>query len=311
MALDAASKAFMKQVAETPGAKPLHQMTPAEARTLGAGFAQLAGKGPEMARVDDVQVETKTGHFPIRVLVPAGAVRGILVWYHGGGWVIGSLAESDTLTRKIAARTHCAVVNVDYRMAPEHRFPVAADDSYAALEWADQHMTKIAGRRVPLMVGGDSAGGNLAAVMAQRARDRKGPKLALQLLVYPVTDADFTRPSYTSEDNQLLLSKEAMEWFFDHYIPAAKDRAHPDASPIRAGSFEGLPPAVVLTAEHDVLRDEGEAYAKKLQAAGVPVTHRRFEGQLHGFFTMVNILPGHETGLDFAVEQIAKHTEAS
>ncbi len=310
MALDAASKAFMKQVAETPGAKPLHAMTPAEARSLGAGFAQLAGEGPAMARVDDVRVETATGHFPIRVLVPPGDVRGVLVWYHGGGWVIGSVAESDTLTRKLAARTHCAVVNVDYRMAPEHRFPVAADDAYAALEWADRKVTEVAGRRVPLMVGGDSAGGNLAAVTAQRARDRKGPKIALQLLVYPVTDADFTRASYTAEENQLLLSKESMEWFFDHYTPTVEDRARPDASPIRAKSFADLPPAVVLTAEHDVLRDEGEEYAKKLEAAGVPVTHKRFAGQLHGFFTMVNILPGHEVGLDFAAEQIAKYTEA-
>jgi acetyl esterase len=310
MALDDASKAFMKQVAETPGAKPLHEMTPAEARVLGAGFAKLAGEGPPMARVDDVNVETKTGHFPVRVLVPTGAVRGVLVWYHGGGWVIGSVAESDTLTRKIAARTHCAVVNVDYRLAPEHRFPVAADDAYAALEWADRHLAKIAGHKVPLMVGGDSAGGNLAAVVSQRARDRTGPKIALQLLVYPVTDADFTRPSYTAEDNQLLLSKASMQWFFDHYTPAAEDREHPDVSPIRAQSFAGLPPALVLTAEHDVLRDEGEAYAKKLEAAGVPVTLQRFAGQLHGFFTMVNILPGHDKGLDLAVAQIAKYTEA-
>jgi acetyl esterase len=195
-------------------------------------------------------------------------------------------------------------------MAPEHRFPVAVDDAYAALEWASAHMTKLAGGNVPIIVGGDSAGGNLSAVVAQRARDRKGPAIALQLLVYPVTDSDFARSSYTAAENQLLLSKKTMEWFFDHYIPNAKDRESPDASPIRAKSFANLPPAVVLTAEHDVLRDEGEEYAKKLAAADVPVTHKRFSGQLHGFFTMVNLLPGHETGLDFAVEQIAKKLEA-
>jgi acetyl esterase len=310
MALDAASQGFMKQVAETPGAKPLEQMTPAEARALGQAFAKAAGEGPKMARVDDLQVETKDGSFPIRVLVPEGDVRGVLLWYHGGGWVIGGLDESDTLTRKLAARTHCAVVNVDYRMAPEHRFPIAVEDSYAALEWASANLTKIAGRKVPLLVGGDSAGGNLSAVVSQRARDRKGPAIALQLLVYPVTDSDFTRPSYTAPDNQLLLSRASMEWFFGHYTPGPADRVHPDVAPIRAQDLSGLPPAIVLTAEHDVLRDEGEEYAQKLKAAGVPVIQQRFAGQLHGFFTMVNILPGHELGLDFAALEINRRLEA-
>jgi acetyl esterase len=310
MALDAASVGFMKQVAETPGAKPIEQMSPGEARALGEGFAKAAGAGPKMARVDDLRVEAKTGTFPIRVLVPEGGVRGVLVWYHGGGWVIGSVAESDTLTRKLAARTHCAVVNVDYRMAPEHRFPVAADDAYAALEWAASNATKLAGRSVPLLVGGDSAGGNLAAVVAQRARDRKGPAIALQLLVYPVTDSDVSRASYNAKENQLLLTRGSMEWFFDHYTPSAADRTHPDVAPLRAKDLSKLPPAVVLTAEHDVLRDEGEEYAAKLAKAGVPVVHKRFSGQLHGFFTMVNILPGHEAGLDFAVEQIAARLDA-
>jgi acetyl esterase len=258
-----------------------------------------------MARIDDLRVETNTGSFPVRVLVPEGHVQGVLVWYHGGGWVIGGIAASDTLTRKLAARTHCAVVNVDYRMAPEHRFPVAADDAYAALEWAAANVAKLAGHAVPILVGGDSAGGNLAAVVSLRARDRKGPKIALQLLVYPVTDSDFSRASYNAKENQLLLSRGSMEWFFDHYTPNVADRAHPDVAPLRAPDFSKLPPAVVLTAEHDVLRDEGEEYARKLSAAGVPVSHKRFSGQLHGFFTMVNILPGHETGLDYAVEQIA------
>ena len=306
MALDTASQEFMKMVASTPGAKPLHEMSPNEARALGAGFAQAAGEGPKMARVEDRKIETKTGSFPIRVLVPEGNVRGVIVWFHGGGWVIGSIAESDTLTKKMAARLGCAVVNVDYRMAPEHRFPVAVDDSYAAVEWANANMKSLAGRDVPLIVGGDSAGGNLAAVMAQRARDRGGPAIALQLLIYPVTDANFERGSYTAAENQLLLSKDAMIWFWDHYAPNATVRAHPDASPIKAKDLKGLPPAIVITAEHDVLRDEGEEYAKLLKAAGVPTTHKRFEGQLHGFFTMVNILPGHVAGLNYAVEQIEK-----
>ncbi len=306
MALDEASQAFMKQLASTPDAKPLHEMTPAEARAMGAALSSLVGEGPKMARVEDRMLETKTGNFPIRIVVPEGNVEGVLVWYHGGGWVIGSAAEADTLTRKLAARTRCAVVNVDYRMAPEHRFPVAADDSYAALEWAHANVKELAGRDVPLIVGGDSAGGNLAAVTALRARDRRGPKIALQLLVYPVTDADFERPSYVAPENQLLLSKDAMVWFWDHYVPSRADRRHPDASPIHAQDVAGLPPAIVLTAENDVLRDEGEAYANRLKSAGVPTTLQRFAGQIHGFFTLVNILPGHETGLDYAANHIAK-----
>jgi acetyl esterase len=306
MALDEASQAFMAQLAATPGIKPLHEMTAAEARALSAVLGQMAGAGPSMARVEDRTVDTPTGPVPVRVLVPDGKVRGVIVWFHGGGWVIGSVAESDTVARKLAAQTHCAVVNVDYRMAPEHRFPVAVDDSYAALEWASAHVAEIAGGTVPLIVGGDSAGGNLAAVMALRARDRKGPRLALQLLVYPVTDADFTRPSYLAADNQLLLATSSMEWFWGHYAPNLADRRHPDASPLRAADVSGLPPAIVIIAEHDVLRDEGEAYAARLAAAGVPVTLERFAGQLHGFFTLVNVLPGHDRGLAFAAAAIDK-----
>jgi acetyl esterase len=152
-------------------------------------------------------------------------------------------------------------------MAPEHRFPVAVDDSYAALEWAEANMKKLAGRTVPLLVGGDSAGGNLSAVVALRARDRKGPPIALQLLIYPVTDSDFSRASYNAKENQLLLSRGSMEWFFDHYTPNQADRTHSDVAPIRAKDLSKLPPAVILTAEHDVLRDEGEAYAKRLKDA--------------------------------------------
>jgi acetyl esterase len=304
MALDQASQTFTQQLAAAPGAKPLHEMTPTEARAMGAALAELAGEGPEMARVEDRVLQSGAGAFPVRLVVPRGEVQGIIVWYHGGGWVIGSIAESDTLTRKLAAATGCAVVNVDYRMAPEHRFPAAADDCYAAFEWAHANAPSIAGRDVPMLVGGDSAGGNLAAVVALRARDRKGPKLALQVLVYPVTDADFERPSYVAPENQLLLTKESMVWFWDHYAPQGVDRAQPDASPLKAADLAGLPPAVVVLAEHDVLRDEGEAYAARLRQAGVPVSIKQFDGQIHGFFTMVNILPGHEAGLDYVVTAI-------
>src|SRR5215213_5057344 len=256
---------------------------------MSASFAAMAGPGPKMSRSEDRTVMSADGHpIPIRVLVPQQGARGVIVWLHGGGWVIGTIDEFDTLARKLAERTSCAVVLVDYRLAPEHPYPTAVDDCYAALEWTAGRLEELTGQSdVPLIVAGDSAGANLSAVMALRARDRNGPKIALQVLIYPVTDADFDRPSYHDPDNQLILTRDAMVWFWDHYAPDAARRTEPDASPLRATDLSGLPPAVVVTAEHDVLRDEGEAYAQRLREAGVPVDLRRHEGQTHGFFTIL------------------------
>jgi acetyl esterase len=224
--------------------------------------------------------------------------------------VIGEIAHADTLGRKLAERSSCAVVLVDYRLAPEHRYPTAVDDCWAGLQWTAANLAEITGRAdAPLIVAGDSAGGNLAAIMALRARDAGGPEIALQVLVYPVTDADFDRPSYVDPENQLLLTRGAMVWFWDHYVPDAARRQEPDAAPLRAASLEGLPPAVVLTAEHDVLRDEGEAYAERLREAGVPVDFRRHEGQTHGFFTIL-LLPGSERGFQQVVKAVRSCTIA-
>ena len=306
MTLDNATMMLLQQMAAA-GGKPLHESTPEEARALGAAMAELAGPPPVTVRGEDHSVPTQGGgSVPVRILLPQQPARGVIVYYHGGGWVIGSIDECDTLVRKLAERTSCAVVNVEYRLAPEHRYPAAVDDSYAALEWVAANLEQIAGKKVPLFVAGDSAGGNLAAVMALRARDRSGPAIALQVLIYPVTDADFDRSSYTDPENQLLLTKEAMVWFWDHYVPDKTRRLEPDASPLRATSFKGLPPAVVITAEHDVLRDEGEAYAEALEQAGVPVNFKRHEGQTHGFFSMIP-LPGSER----AFQQVIKAIRAS
>lgn len=305
MPLDLATRTLLEPMASS-GAKPIHEMTPEEARELGKAFSALAGPAPRMSRIENHSVAVPDGEVPVRVLVPLQPVRGVLVWYHGGGWVIGNIDEAETLGRKLAERTSCSVVLVDYRLAPEHRYPVAVDDSYAALEWVAANMESIAGRTdVPLIVAGDSAGGNLSAVMALRARDRNGPKIDLQVLVYPVTDADFNRPSYTDPENQVLLTKESMIWFWDHYAPNADQRSETDASPIRAADLSGLPPAVVLTAEYDPLRDEGEAYADRLAQAGVPVDFKRYPGQTHGFFTFL-LLPGSERGF----QQVTKAVRA-
>jgi acetyl esterase len=304
MALDEATAGFLTQMAATPGAKPLHEMTPDEARGLGGMLRDLYGPGPDVASAREHAVPGPGGDVPVRVLVPHGTPRAVIVYYHGGGWVIGNIDEYDTLGRQLAVATSSAVVMVDYRLAPEHRYPAAADDSWAALQWAGRNVDEIAGSRVPLIVAGDSAGGNLSAIVAQRAQAEGGPELAMQVLVYPVTDADVDTPSYVDPANQLLLSRDSMIWFWDLYAPDPASRRNVDASPLRAADLAGQPPAAVLTAEHDPLRDEGEAYAQRLRDAGVPVEHRRFDGQMHGFFSMVNVLPGAATGMAYVAEQI-------
>ena len=304
MALDSATIRFLKQLTEG-GGKPLHESTPDEARVYLSELAELAGPAPEMQRVEDHTIDGPDARTILRILVPVENPIGVLVYYHGGGWVLGSIDEYDTVARKLAERTSCAVVLVEYRLAPEHRYPAAVDDSYAALEWVGQNIKYIAAREVPLIVAGDSAGGNLAAVIAIRARDRNGPSIALQVLIYPATDSKFDRPSYVDPENQLLLTRDGVIWFWDHYVPDPSRRAEPDASPLQTENLIGLPPAVILTAEHDVLRDEGEAYAARLQEADVKADLQRYASQMHGFFTLL-MLPGSELGFQQVVKAVKR-----
>jgi acetyl esterase len=306
MALDEATAAFLTQMAES-GAKPLHEMTPEQARAQLRELGEMTGPGPDMAHVGWATVTTADGSVPIRVLVPDDSPRALIVYYHGGGWVIGDIDGFDTLGRTLAQRTGCAVILVDYHLAPEYRYPTAVEDCWAALWWAQGHAEEILGFKGPVIVAGDSAGGNLAAIMAQRARSNGGPDVSLQVLVYPVTDCDLDNASYLDPENQLMLTRDSMIWFWDQYVPDVATRRDVDASPLRAGDLAGLAPAVVLTAEHDVLRDEGESYVERLRAAGVPVQHQRFAGQMHGFFTMVNVLPGSAAGIDYVVDAIERH----
>ena len=213
------------------------------------------------------------------------------MYFHGGGWVIGSLETHDGTCRELAAGAGCVVVSVDYRLAPEHRYPAAAEDCYAATRWCAEHAAELAIDARRIAVGGDSAGGNLAAVVAQMARDRGGPGLVLQLLVYPVTDHDFGTASYRDNAAGYLLTAADMRWFWGHYLGDDTARgAEPYASPLRAASLAGLPPALVITAELDPLRDEGEAYARALEAAGVAAKLHRYDGMIHGFFGMSAIM---------------------
>jgi acetyl esterase len=269
------------------GLPPFWELTPGEVRAGSAAITEMIGPGPDVAEVRDISIPSQAGGIPARVYSPVPDPPGTVVYYHGGGWVVGSIDGWDAVCRALAVASGCDLVSVDYRLAPEHRFPAAADDAYDALAWV---ASSLAGGR-PIAVAGDSAGGNLAAVAALRARDSGGPALAMQVLVYPVADHDMDRASYRKYDGrEFLVNKRDMIWFWDHYAPDLAARSNPYASPLRATDLSGLPPAYVITAEHDPLRDEGFAYADRLRDARVPVEHRHYGSQIHGFFTMVNIM---------------------
>jgi acetyl esterase len=271
------------------GAPPLWELTPGEARAGAEAGNAVIPAGPDLESVRDIVIPSRAGGIPARLYSPSAAAPGLVVYYHGGGWVLGSLDGWDASVRSLAVASGCDVVSVDYRLAPEHVFPAAADDAYDALAWAASAAGLAAGR--PIVVAGDSAGGNLAAVAALRARDFGGPPLVLQVLVYPVVDCDLDRRSYREYDgDEFILNRRDMSWFWDHYTPDPATRANPYASPLRATSLAGLPPAYVVTAEHDPLRDEGFAYADRLRAARVPVEHRHFGSQIHAFFTFTGVL---------------------
>ncbi len=309
--LDEATAGFLAELAAS-GVPPVHAQTPEQARQSGQQMVELYGAGPEMVRAEDLVIDADDGEsIDLRVLVPGERPGGVIVYYHGGGWVLGGLDQFDTLAGKLAERTGCAVVLVGYRLAPEHRYPTAVLDAWTALQWTAANIERIAGDHVPLIVAGDSAGANLAAVVAHKARDERGPELALQVLVYPVTDCDLDTSSYLDPQNQLIVSRETMSWFWDHYVPDRAQRSRPEASPLRADSLAGLPPAVILTAEHDVLRDEGEAYARRLADEGVRVQHKRFDGQMHGFFMLVNILPASDGAIEWIGEAIDQELYAT
>lgn len=306
MALDPTCAALLQQMEEA-GGPALNEMEPAEARETFGAMRELAGPGEDVADSSDRSIPGPDGDIPVRIITPAGAPDGplpCLVYYHGGGWVIGDLDSLDTTCRALANRAGTKVVSVDYRLAPEHKFPAPVDDCYAALRWVADNAGSIGVDPDRLAVGGDSAGGNLAAAVALRARDEGGPRIALQALVYPVTNHSFDTPSYQENADGYLLTRDSMVWFWDHYLKDADDSANPWASPLRAGDLSGLPPAVVITAEFDPLRDEGEAFAAKLADAGVRVVQRRFDGQIHGFFQMPGTIPAGFEAVDLIAGEL-------
>ncbi len=269
----------------------IENTTPLELRKMYEGHTELPFPKEEVASIEDRVIPGPDGDVPVRIYRPASdEPRPAVAFFHGGGWVIGNLETHDGIARKLCNASGSVLVSVDYRLAPESRFPAAAEDCLAATSWTAANAAELGARPGPIAVAGDSAGGNLAAVVSLMARDRRGPEIGFQLLVYPVVDCDFERPSYRENAEGYMLTRDVMRWFWDQYVPEPGERRHPYVNPLAAENLADLPPALVLTAEFDPLRDEGEAYAAALAAAGVPVTCTRYDGMIHGFFSFADFV---------------------
>lgn len=289
MPLDPQAQALIASLAD---AKPVEQMTVQEMRAGLEARSRLTGGDPQpVDQVLSSEVPGPAGAIRVRVYVPnAAQPRPGLVFFHGGGWARGSLQTHDSLCRALANGGGCVVVSVDYRMSPEHTFPAAVDDAVAATRWVAEHAEQIGVDPTRLAVGGDSAGGNLAAAVALVLRDAGGPALVHQLLIYPITDYNFATPSYVANADGYMLTREAMRFYWGLYLRNESDADDQRASPLRARHFANLPSALVITAEFDPLRDEGQAYARRLAEAGVRSVYREYPGMVHGFVTMAGVL---------------------
>ena len=288
--------AFVFKAFQEAGRPPYETLSAGEAREYYLQARLVTNPDPpELKSVAPLAIPSPSGSIPARIYTPlklcnANGLAPGLVFFHGGGWVIGDLDTHDVVCRKLADEGELIVISVDYRLAPEHKFPAAIDDAIAATTWIAGHAQELGIDAVRLLVGGDSAGGNLAAVVALSARDGDGPAISGQVLIYPATDFAMTHASHREPETSILLTHSVIRWFRDHYLNGISDIGDWRASPARATSFAGLPPAYVLTAGADPLRDEGDEYARRLKEAGVAVTWRTFPGQFHGFFTLGKLL---------------------
>ena len=291
MALDSQIEGLLTAMRDA-GARPFEDMTVPEARLASWDFVGLQGEAEPVARVMHRYVPGPTADIPVRIYYPNDAGESalpVIMYFHGSGFVIINIEICDATCRAIANRSGCAVVAVNYQKAPEHKFPAAVDDAWAATKWVVEHAEQLGVDASRIAVMGDSAGGNLAAVMALRARDEGGPSLACQVLVYPVTDGGIDTDSYRANAEGYLLQRETMRWFFNHYQSGAADADNPYYSPLRAKDHTRLPPALIITAEYDPLRDDGRLYAAKLKDAGVDATLWDCPGMTHAFFWMQGI----------------------
>ena len=307
MPLDPQARFILDQIA-AQGGMNMNQLSPDEARKAFESLRLPIPPEP-VAAIENRTIPGPAGPLPVRVYRAEGVVAPApaVVFFHGGGWVIGDLESHDNFCRALANRTRVVVVAVDYRLAPEHRYPAAAEDCYAAACWVAEHGAEIGVDGSRIAVAGDSAGGNLSAAVALMARDRGTPALRHQVLIYPVADHDFETASYRDNATGYLLTRDDMQWFWRHYVPDEAQRDEAYASPLRAEKLGGLPPATVVTAEYDPLRDEGEAYAARLREAGVPTVATRYAGQVHGFVSLFEVFDQGKV----ATEQIATALRAA
>jgi acetyl esterase len=294
MALDPQAQAVIEMVARS-GRPAYHTLSPKDARQLFLETRPAATPTPpQIGSVRDLVAETAAGTIPLRLYRPAGVSDATplpaYLYFHGGGWVIGDLETHDVLCRQLTAASGASVISVDYRLAPEHKFPAAADDAWAATRWVVAHGGELGLDAGRLAVGGDSAGGNLAAVVALMARDAGGPAIRQQVLIYPVTDVMRETRSYADFAEGYMLTRDSMRWFIAHYLRSKDDARDWRVSPLRAPSLAGLPPALIVTAGFDPLRDEGEMYAGRLRDAGVMVDYVCYGGMVHGFAGMGKLI---------------------
>jgi acetyl esterase len=308
MPLDPQVQAMREERAKSD-APPLYTLTVAQARAEDLKSIQDAGGDPEpVADVLDGNVPGPGGPIPIRIYRPsAQRPLPVLVYFFGGGWTLGTIDTSDGVCRALTNAVGCVTITVGYRLAPEHKFPAAVEDCYAATQWIAEHASELGVDPDRIAVGGDSAGGNLAAAVTLLARDKGVPKLAHQLLVYPNTDYLSDTPSLRENTDPLLFNRSSSDWYWGHYLATPEDGVSPLASPLRAPDHTGLPAATVITAEYDPLRDQAEAYAQELEESGVPVNLHRYAGMVHGFFTMSGIL---DAARDAVGEAAARLREA-
>ena len=293
------------------GMPPTESLTAVEARTAYRDRRTVLQPTPQaVGEVRDLQADGPHGPIPMRLYRPVGGESSttlpVLVYLHGGGWVIGDLDTHDTLCRELCVRSGIAVVAVDYRLGPEHRFPAAYDDAFAATRWVATHAASLGLDPGRIAIGGDSAGGNLAAAVCLGARDAAGPSIAYQLLIYPATDMRRGHPSQVANGTGYLLTSATIDWFHDHYIDDARHDLDWRASPLLAREHGGLPPALVLTAGFDPLRDEGADYARVLTDAGNTVSYVCFERQIHGFITMGRVLDEANTAVALCAAEVKR-----
>jgi acetyl esterase len=300
---------FLLEAIAAEGNPPLESFSQVEARKVAEEAMKLVGGKMEPLRsIENLRILGPAGEIPIRIYTPESpAPHPALLYFHGGGWVVCNLDTHDVVCSALAHRAGAVVIAVDYRLAPEHKFPAAVIDCYAATLWVASKAEKLGVDPKRISVSGDSAGGNLAAVMSLKGRDENGPAIALQVMVYPVTDlSSFDTQSYQEFGEDHYLTKKEMEWFRDHYLRNMDDARDPQASPLLAKDLTRLPPALIITAECDPLCDEGAAYAKRLSGAGVPVTYTCYPGMIHPFFSLSGVIPQAFDALQQVADAVAR-----